>query len=150
MPRVRDVLHRFSPVGAPGAASSAGVPVDRTADLAAELAPVLALLADTERQCREIVAAAEREAAAVRAGAEQRARAAVAAARAQVDQERAAVVSRALQQQSTERAQALAAAEREAGELRRRAAGQLRGHVLQVVAAVSALLDDVEPAAGTP
>ena len=32
MPRVRDVLHRFSPAGAPGAASTAGVPVDRVAD----------------------------------------------------------------------------------------------------------------------
>ena len=53
MPRVRDVLYRFRPAGAPGAASSAGVPVDRSADLAAELEPVFALLADTEQEvCR--------------------------------------------------------------------------------------------------
>lgn len=42
MPRVRDLLYRFRPARAPGAAASAGVPVDRTAELTAELEPLIA------------------------------------------------------------------------------------------------------------
>jgi hypothetical protein len=42
MPRVRDLLYRFRPEGAPGAAAAAGVPADRAAELTAELEPLIA------------------------------------------------------------------------------------------------------------
>jgi hypothetical protein len=46
VPRVRDWLDRFRPAGGPGAPSAAGVPTDRRAVAAAELAPVFAALVD--------------------------------------------------------------------------------------------------------
>jgi cell division septum initiation protein DivIVA len=104
LPRARDFLDRFRPVGAPGAASRAGVPADRAAELADELEPVLALLAGTDAECRRIIATARQEAervaerareqsAALAADARRRARAAhdataehvLAAARAEAD-----------------------------------------------------------------
>lgn len=62
MARVRDILLRFRPATAPGAAGAAGVPVDVVADRRAELAPVFSLLGDVERECAEILAAADRDA----------------------------------------------------------------------------------------
>lgn len=94
MPRVRDVLHRFRPSGAPGAATTAGVPVDRATELATELEPVLALLADTDRECADVVEAARRDGTAIRARDADRARSVVAAGRALVEAERAAAVAR--------------------------------------------------------
>ncbi len=66
MPRVRDLLYRFRPAGTPGAAGQAGVPADRAAETAAELEPLFARLADTEQECREILAQARRDAAQIR------------------------------------------------------------------------------------
>ncbi len=62
MPQARDFLDRFRPAGAPGAASRAGVPADRAAELARELEPVLALLAGTDAECGRIIATARQEA----------------------------------------------------------------------------------------
>lgn len=62
MPQARDFLDRFRPAGAPGAASRAAVPADRTAELASELVPVLALLAGTDAECDRIITAARRDA----------------------------------------------------------------------------------------
>jgi hypothetical protein len=50
LPQARDFLNRFRPAGAPGAASRVAVPADRTAELASELVPVLALLAGTDAE----------------------------------------------------------------------------------------------------
>jgi hypothetical protein len=66
MPRVRDFLYRFRPAGAPGAAAEAGVPIDRTAELTAELEPLFASLARTERECANIRDHAKADAAAIR------------------------------------------------------------------------------------
>lgn len=74
MPSISDLLNRFRPVGAPGSASRAGIPADRAAELAAELEPVLAILATTEEQCAALVAEAEQRA--VMIGREARTRAA--------------------------------------------------------------------------
>jgi hypothetical protein len=49
-----DLLNRFRPAGTPGAAARAGVPVDRAAEAAAELEPVLALLAEAESACAAV------------------------------------------------------------------------------------------------
>lgn len=47
-------LDRFRPAGAPGAAGPRGVPADRRADAAAELAPLLPLLDDIESEADRI------------------------------------------------------------------------------------------------
>ena len=106
MPRVRDVLQRFRPSGAPGAATAAGVPVDRAGELAAELEPVLALLAETERECADLLDRARREEAAIRARDAERARSIVAAGRARVEAERAAAAARSRGRGGTESAAA--------------------------------------------
>jgi hypothetical protein len=62
LPQLGDFLSRFRPAGAPGAASRAGVPADRAAELSAELDPVLALLAAADADCGRLAAEAEQEA----------------------------------------------------------------------------------------
>ena len=94
MPRVRDVLLRFRPSGAPGAATAAGVPVDRANEVAAELEPVFELLADTERECTRILENAVADSAAIRARDAARARAVVASGKALVESERRSAASR--------------------------------------------------------
>ncbi len=81
MARPRDLLQRFRLAGAPGAPAAPGVPADRAAEVAAELAPVLALLADDDERAGRIRADAEQEAALRRRRAEERARADLDAAR---------------------------------------------------------------------
>ncbi|WP_317440835.1 hypothetical protein [Streptomyces collinus] len=58
---LRDFLERFRPAGTPGA-SATGVPADRTAERAAELDPVFARLTDVQRQAARIRAGAEERA----------------------------------------------------------------------------------------
>ena len=94
MPRIRDVLHRFRPAGAPGAATAAGVPVDRAAELGVELEPLFALLADTERECEDVLERARAEQAGIRARDAERAAGVLASGRARVEAERAAAASR--------------------------------------------------------
>jgi vacuolar-type H+-ATPase subunit H len=84
MPPLRDFLTRFRPAGSPGAAARAGVPADRSGELESEVAPVLALLDDTQaererlitqarHEAEQIVAAARSAAGAIAADAAQRA-----------------------------------------------------------------------------
>lgn len=54
MPGLRDLWRRFRPIGAPGAPSAAGVPVDQRARAEAELEPVFAALAGTDQTCVEL------------------------------------------------------------------------------------------------
>ncbi|HEU0240823.1 MAG TPA: hypothetical protein VFR11_16305 [Micromonosporaceae bacterium] len=54
MATLRDILQRFRPSGAPGAAGAAAVPADRRARAEAELEPVFAALAPTVARCAEI------------------------------------------------------------------------------------------------
>jgi len=62
MPPLRDFLTRFRPAGSPGAAARAGVPADRSGELEAEVAPVLARLDDTEAEHERLIAQARRDA----------------------------------------------------------------------------------------
>ncbi|HEX7745917.1 MAG TPA: hypothetical protein VF462_11720, partial [Micromonosporaceae bacterium] len=62
MPAVRELLDRFRPAGAPGAASAAGVPADRQTTASAELDPVFAALADVVAKCAGLRATAVRDA----------------------------------------------------------------------------------------
>jgi len=148
LPRARDLLYRFRPAGAPGAASAAGVPVDRAAELAAELQPLFAQLVGTERECADIREEARRDAERVRARETDRARGIVTAAKARTEAERAAAITRARQQGEIEFAALLAAAEREAATVRERAAERMPEYVAPVVAAVRRVLDD-ESGAGS-
>jgi vacuolar-type H+-ATPase subunit H len=69
MPPLRDFLARFRPAGSPGAAARAGVPADRSGELESEVAPVLALLADTEAERDRLISQARREAEQIVSGA---------------------------------------------------------------------------------
>jgi len=62
MPPLRDFLTRFRPAGSPGAAARVGVPADRSGELEAEVAPVLARLAGTEAERERLITQAQREA----------------------------------------------------------------------------------------
>jgi vacuolar-type H+-ATPase subunit H len=62
VPPLRDFLTRFRPAGSPGAAARAGVPADRSGELEAEVAPVLARLDDTEAEHERLIAQARRDA----------------------------------------------------------------------------------------
>jgi hypothetical protein len=70
---ISEILSRFRPVGAPGAAVTANVSADHAAALAAELNPVLALLDGTDARCAAIQAEAAGEAATLAAEAAGRA-----------------------------------------------------------------------------
>jgi hypothetical protein len=67
VPRVRDLLYRFRPLGSPGSATRAGVPADRERALAEELEPVFASLASTLADCRATVEEGRRHAAQIHA-----------------------------------------------------------------------------------
>jgi regulator of protease activity HflC (stomatin/prohibitin superfamily) len=54
MPGLRELLSRFRAAGAPGAPGVAGMPVDRRADVTAELEPVFAALAATTAECERL------------------------------------------------------------------------------------------------
>jgi hypothetical protein len=72
---IDEILSRFRPVGAPGAAGTTGVSADHAAALAAELDPVLARLAGADTRCAAVAAEAASEAARLTAeAAEQAAR----------------------------------------------------------------------------
>ena len=55
MPAVGDILRRFRGLGVPGAPAQAGVPIDRTAAITAELTPVFLALEATEQGARAIL-----------------------------------------------------------------------------------------------
>lgn len=125
MTQVRDFLDRFRPAGAPGSAARAGVPADRTAEISAELGPVLAVLDDVAAECARTVAQARREADRITREAGSRAAAieAEGAARAQLAREGA---GRELVRQADEQArEEIAAARKEAARIRRRARARL-------------------------
>ena len=90
----RELLERFRPVGAPGAAAPAGVPADRVAELSRELQPVFDELVEVQRQCAELRTAAVAEATARRGAGAARARAIVAAARLEAEAQRADAAAR--------------------------------------------------------
>lgn len=144
MVRVRDVLHGFRPAGATGAAGDAGVPADRGADLAAELEPVFAHLASTERECARIPARAGQAAAKVRAREAERARSTLASARERMDAERAAAVAQMRPNVLEKSTAAAVAAQRDAAEIRRGAGEHMGSYVDLVVALVGRVIDDMQ------
>ncbi|WP_439657899.1 hypothetical protein ACSHWB_36695 [Lentzea sp. HUAS TT2] len=95
MTGLRDLLQRYRPVGTPGAAARPGVPADRATEVATELEPVLALLADTEDEMRRLRAAAREEARRIREQAAHQAEELVDAARDQAVEVRSQEAARA-------------------------------------------------------
>jgi len=142
MARVGDLPYRFRPAGAPGAASAAGVPIDRRADQVVELEPIFAQLADTERRCLNIRERARRDAAAIRAREADRASGLAAATGSRTEAERAAVVASVGQRADTEADAMLAEAQPEAEALRNRANDRMPDVVAQVVAVVLGMLGE--------
>jgi len=140
LPRTRDLLIRFRPSGTPGAAGAAGVPLDRAAGAAAELAPLFAALAPTERRCEELLADAEADAGRIRREAEEEAARLVAVARDRQATERAAVLTELRARRSADAAADADAARRQATEVRARAEARMAGCVADVVAAVRSLV----------
>jgi hypothetical protein len=125
MPQGRGFLERFRPVGTPGAAAARGVPADRVAELAAELAPVFDLLEPTQKQSVAIRAQADDEADRHRAAALEGAAAKVGAARRHAESERAATAAGLARAADVEAEQILAAARRDADAVREAAARRL-------------------------
>jgi len=140
MPRVPDLLHRFLPAGSPGAAGVAGVPADRVADEAAELAPLFSHLAGTETRCHEILKQAERDVAAARQRATDQANTIVATAQQHAASERAAAMARAQQAIQERTAAELAAAQLQAAELRDRASASIADYVARITTALTGLI----------
>jgi hypothetical protein len=133
----RDLLRRFRPAGTPGAAARPGVPVDRAAEAAAELAPVLARLAGVQAECGRLREQARRDAEELRQRAREQAAALVAAARERAAGERAEAAARARAGADAESARQVAEAERQATALRELAERRLPDYVARVVAMVS-------------
>ena len=111
---VRDLLERFRPAGAPGAAASAGIPGDRGRQLQDELDPVLALLADEEQECAVIRRSARDRADRIRTQSASRAAATTAAARQQADAARAEAAARQRRRTQERAAEELRDAQRRA------------------------------------
>jgi hypothetical protein len=138
MARARDILYRFRPAGSPGAAGTAGVPVDRAADLEAELEPLFAQLADTEAACASLVEDARHRAAARHLRDVEAARVLVATARDEAAIARAAAAVAAQRAGESDLSTILARAETEAEALRQRSSAHVASYVARVVAAVRA------------
>jgi hypothetical protein len=146
MPRVRDLLYRFRPSGAPGAANAAGVPVDRALEQSAELEPVLALLTATERECATIVELARTEADEIREHCAQEARSTVAAARSRQGAERAAAAAQVRQGGRALTAEIALAAARQEADVRRQATRMTPVYVERVLGSVRSLTGEGVPA----
>jgi hypothetical protein len=114
----------------------AGVPADRVAEAAAELGPVLGLLAEVEAECAALREGGRRDADAVLARAREEGVAMIATARARAESVRAATAARARIQAEAESARRVADAEREAALVRERAERRTTGYVGRVVAMV--------------
>jgi hypothetical protein len=142
MPRVRDLLYRLRPSGAPGAANPPGVPADRAREAADELAPVFGLLEPVETECQGIVAAAQHDAEARRAHDREVARDLMASAEARVPAEREAARARARRSADERAAAAAGRGEASAEQVRRRCEEQLPHHVDLVLARVWELVNE--------
>jgi len=145
MPRMRDLLQRFRRAGTPGAPARPGVPADRVSELAAELEPVLVMLATTSEAAARIRAEGRREAERRRQEATTRAQSTIASAVSLADADRTHAALRVGRVASAESAATLSSAEEAARDLRRRAAEELPNLVDRVVATVRARLEMTSP-----
>lgn len=145
MPSARELLQRFRPVGTPGAAAPAGVPVDRAAEASRELQPVFDELAATAEEVGRIRQVAAEQARLRRDRAAEEARRFVENARLQAAAARADTATRVLRRAEQETATAVAEARAQAAEIARRAHDRSAGYLRRILAEVRRA-GDVEPA----
>jgi len=138
---LRDTLNRFRPAATPGAPGRRGVPVDRAAERESELAPLFALLAETERTATEIRQRAVAEADRVRRDGRSRAQALVAEARVRVEGLRAEAAAHARVTADQERERARLAAQNVTRQLEDRVAERLPELVARAVSLARTELD---------
>ena len=136
MPIARDLLQRFRPLGAPGAAAPAGVPADRIAERGRELRPVFDALADTQAEAGRIREAAAAQARIRRHGADMEATALLEAAGREAARARAEAAAAVVARGEEESRALLAAAEADAAGIAERAATRYDDLVQRVVALV--------------
>lgn len=145
----REILRRFRPAGAPGAAAPAGVPADRQAERERELLPVLALLEEAEQEAERIRQDGHVEAAARHRAGQDRADAVVANAQARAGSVRAGAAAAARADVVVELGRAVTAAQEAAEQTKERARARMPRLVDQAVALALAALDDPpDPQAG--
>ncbi|MDF3293286.1 hypothetical protein [Streptomyces silvisoli] len=135
MATFRDFLMRFRPASAPGPTAT-GVPADRSAELAAELAAPLALLEETESEARTIRERAAEEARRIRREADLRAAQLLSEARDQAVPLRQETAAHTRATAEREAVELLAAGDHMVTALRRRARERVPALVDRVVAQV--------------
>jgi hypothetical protein len=136
--RVRGILDRLRPAGAPGAAARAGVPVDRRESLDRELAPAFAHLEPVLRECAQITREAADAARRREAEAASQANDIIAGARTASEAERAQAAAAAHTSAASETERILGEARAQALEVRRRGEQRRSPLVARVVDLVRA------------
>ena len=134
MPQWQDILERFRPAGTPGAAGRPGIPADRSADAAAELAAVLALLDDVQDEAARTRQAGADRAQEIRRSAHRQAAELVAKARDDAESVRAQSQADALREAVADEDDMRRQMEAEIARLRQRA-GERLAHDVDTVAA---------------
>lgn len=133
MPGLREMLSRFRAVGAPGAPTGIGVPVDRHTDAENELRPVFDALTRVEEDCAALRAQSSAWQSQCISEALEHAEASVAAAHDAAEGERAAAAAAQRRQSAAELAQIEIAAECQAQEYTERARDRIPQLVPDVV-----------------
>ncbi len=141
MPQLRNVLDRFRPAGTPGAAGRPGIPADRSADAAAELTEVLALLDDAQEEAARTRQAATDRAQEIRRTAQRQAAELVAKARHDAESVRAQSEADALREADADEDNMRSQTEAEIARLRQRAGERLAHDADTVAAAARGWLD---------
>jgi hypothetical protein len=140
MPGLRDLLIRFRPAGAPGPPTPGGVPADRVAEASAELAPVFALLADTEAEALRIRGEGVARAEQIRQDAARQSSALVEASQANSGSVRAETAARIRAAGTAESAALIANAEHVADDIRRTAEKDTAERSVRLIGAIAAEL----------
>ena len=141
MPQWRNALDRFRPAGTPGAAGRPGIPADRSADAAAELAEVLALLDDAQEEAARTRQAAADQAQQIRRAAQRQAAELVAKARDNAETVRAQAHADALREAGADEDEMRSQTEAEIARLRQRADERSAQDADSVAAAAREWLD---------
>ncbi|MDJ0322690.1 hypothetical protein QMG61_02790 [Cryobacterium sp. PH31-AA6] len=128
-----NILDRFRPAGAPGAAGPAGVPSSDRLGPAAELAAVFAALATDVESCQGLVQAARLASESELSHARESADALIAQARLDAGAEQSRAAARVLDAASETDTQLLERADGEAAELRETGTARMPAAVRQVI-----------------
>ena len=134
MPQWQNILDRFRPAGTPGAAGRPGIPADRSAEAAAELTEVLALLDDAQEEAARTRQVAVDRGQEIRRAAHRQAAELVAKARDDAETVRAQSEADALREADADEDEMRSQTEAEVARLRLRA-GERLAHDVDIVAA---------------